>query len=328
VANITVDNGDLLIEALETGIGKTTTIRYNLAGFEELTKNITVKDIDLVLDLSPLTGTFLAKETAFKLDAVLTPTQEGARAEILWSALPAGVVDISPDGTITRNAEYVYTEDEIIITITAKSVTDPEAQEVATIMVENPNKGLKYITDLSSFNQVMTSSNSDANIYLMADIDLGGKVYSGSIMPSDFNGYFHGNGHKISNFTATGVFGSISGTVENLAVVGNMIGTQRGFLAFHIIAGATVKNIFIDVTFKRPSTYVAGLGLLGKASNVIIIARNPDGIPVDQVYGGLVQGGTCTDVILNVTGSNVSVGGSGICQDRGSAQNQQHFCQF
>lgn len=311
VAKITSENGYLLVEALETGIGKSTNVRYNLNGYNELVKSVTVKDIDLELDLSPLMGTFPSKDLEFKLDVVLTPNQEGTRAEILWSSSPAGVINISQNGTITRNADYVYNNDEILVTITAKSAIDPEAQKIATILVENPKKGIKYITDIDSFNQVMTSSNSDATIYLMTDIDLGGKIYSGSIMPSDFNGHFHGNGHKIYNFTAAGLFGSITGTVENLALIGTMIGSQRGFLAFHITTTATVKNIFIDVTFKKPSSYVAGLGLLGKASNAIIIAKNPDGILVDQVYGGFVQGGIGTDVILNVSES-ISTGGSGI----------------
>lgn len=313
VAKITVNNGEVLVEALETGVGKTTTIRYNLQGFPELTKTVTVKDVDLTLELSPLSGTLLAKDTEFRLNVTLTPTQEGERAKIIWTATPLGVVNISEDGVITRNPEYVYSEEEILISVEAKSYIDPEAKQVASILVESPTKGIKYITDLNSFNQVMTSQNSNATIYLMTDIDLGGKVYSGSIMPSDFHGHFHGNGHKISNFTAAGLFGSIYGTVENLALEGIMIGSQRGFLAFHIVAGATVRNIYINVTFKRPSTYVAGLALLGTASNVIIIAKNPDGILVDQVYGGFVQGGTGTNVFLNATGS-ISIGGMGIAK--------------
>lgn len=312
VAKITVEDNNLLIEALETGVSRSTLIRFNLPGYQELVKKVIIKDIDLTLTLSPLTGTFLFNDSEFKLNATLSPVQEGERAEIIWESSPSGIVNISKDGTITRNESYSYTDDEVLVTVTATSAIDPEAKKAATILVENPQKGIKFITDLESFNKVMASASRDAEIYLMADIDLEGKIYPGAIMANDFNGHFHGNGHKIHNFTAAGVFGSISGTVENLAISGTMVGSQRGFLAFHITENANVKNLLIDVTFKKPSSYVSGLGLNGKASNVIVIANNPDGIPMDQVYGGFVQVGTGTNVIFYNEGNNINAGGSGI----------------
>lgn len=327
---VTRNDNTILIEALETGIGHSTTIRFKLEGYPDIVKSITVKDVDLVLSLSPLTGTLLFNENSLKLNVTLSPEQTGDRAKVSWEISPQDIILINDEGLITRNPDYVYDQDEVLVSITAKSLIDPEATKTATIMVENPKKGIKIINDLDSFNRIMTSNNNNATIYLESNIDLEGKVYSQPIMNADFNGHFYGNGYTISNFEGPGLFGSISGTVENLSINGTMAGTQRGFLAFHIVNNAVVKNILIDVTFKNTSAYVAGLALVGNGSisNIIVIANNPNNIAQDQVSVDFVQGGTASNLIAYVKTGNVSAKTSGTIRNENDMKKISTYVNF
>lgn len=305
-------NGQMIsIKAKSLDEFLTTTISFSVIGYPTITKTITIKPEDISLEVSPLYGTFLAKETTYTITHTITPIQPEDKNKVDYVVSIEGIIQIE-EGIVTRDPSYEYSEDQVSLTITVIPLIDPEAKQIINLIVENPLKGLKFITDIASFDKVMTQANNDSIIYLMNDIDLEGRVYNGQIMSGDFSGHFHGNGYTISNFTASGVFGSIIGTVENLSIKGNMIGSQRGFLAFHITG--KVQNIFIDVTFKKPSQYVGGLALVvnsSDVSNLIILARNKETIQVDMVYGACVQRGNLTDVILYKEGS-LNNGGSGI----------------
>lgn len=297
-----------IIKAKTSGLSKSTYIRYNLPSYGEIKRLITVKDIDLTLNLTPLTGIFKYNETSFKLTTSLEPVQTLERSKTRFHSSVEGLVDVSEDGVVTRNPDYIFENDEVHTYITAISEIDPEAKMTMSLLVENPKKGIKYIKDVESFNEIMNAKNREAEIYLESDIDLQGKVYNDAIMPSDFNGHFHGNSYKIYNFTAPGLFRNLNGTVENLHISGTMIGSQRGFIAIYMGSQAVARNLLIEVTFKKPSAYVSGVSLVGQASNIIIIGYNPDGIPLDQVTGSFVQTGTASDIYLYRHTNNIRPG--------------------
>lgn len=297
-----------IIKAKTTGLSKSTYIRYNLPGYGEIKRLITVKDVDLTLNLSPLTGIFKFNETSFQLTTSLEPVQTPERSKIRYQSSVEGLIHISEDGVITRNHDYLFESDEVLTTITATSKVDPEAKKTMSLLVENPKKGIKYIRSVEAFNEVMNAKNKDAQIYLETDIDLQGRVYNDAIMPADFNGHFHGNGYKIYNFTAPGLFRNLNGTVENLHFSGTMIASQRGFIAIYMGSQAVLKNLLIEVTFKKPSAYLSAISLVGQASNVIVIGYNPDGIPLDQVSGSFVQTGTLSDGYLFRQSNNINPG--------------------
>ena len=313
IIDMVVNGDEVTLTAINTTMYQSTYVVFSLPGYPPIKKMVTVKPEDVTLTINPIVGTLFAKEESLTITYEMTPTQTGDNNKVLYSVSPEGVIDIQ-DGVITRNPSYVFEDDQIIVNIEVIPLIDPEASKVASITIENPLKGLKYITDVASFNRVMTAANNDSTIYLMNDIDLGGKVYSGQIMPGNFGGSFHGNGYKIHNFTAAGLFGTITGTVEHLMVEGNMSGSQRGFIGFHMTSTAIIRNVFIDVTFLKPSAYVAGLALMsqGSVSDIIMIARNPEMIQADMVYGGFVQGGTVDNVILHTVGGSIRNGAVGI----------------
>lgn len=297
VAEIRQEGSKVYIKALETGLGKSTLIRFKLDGYDDLTRVVSIKEEDLTITLNSDRPTLGFKESELMLTYVINPKQPEEKNKVKWEVSPAGIVIIDEVGRLTRNPFYEYLEDSVMTTITVQSLSDPDAKSSVIINVENPQKGTKYIYDIDSFNSVMKSSNLEADIYLTADIDLEGSIYNRTILPGNFRGHFHGNGYTISNFSAEAIFGSISGTVENLGIQGVMIGTQKGLLAERIENGAIVKNLLVDVTFSN-STYAAAIALLGNASNVIVITSNPNKIGLDQVYAFTVQSGTANNVFF------------------------------
>lgn len=299
VAAITQEGAKVTIEALESGISKSTIIRFTMNGFIDITRKVTVKDVDLELDANLSNQTLTASTESTTVSYTITPEQTGDRNNVVYSADPADVVIISATGVITRNPNYRFLDDEVLVNITVSSVIDPEASKTLNLVVENPLKGVRFISDVETFNQVMTSANNSSIIYLVADIDLGGRVYTNTIMPGHFNGSFNGNGYTISNFTAPSIFGEVSGKIENVGFVGNMTGSQRGFLTEKIASNGIVRNILLDITFILPAgSYAAGISLFGNVSNAIIISTNQSNTPIDQAYGVTIQSGTSNNVFL------------------------------
>ena len=116
---------------------------------------------------------------------------------------------------------------------------------------------------------------------LIKNIRLNGKAFTpiGS-KTNEFSGVFDGNGFVISNFTITvadsylGVFGYVTGTIENLGVQGtiNVSGTTSNAYA-GLLAGystGTIQNCFATgtVTLSSPNTTHAG-GLVGCSEGTI-----------------------------------------------------------
>ncbi len=313
VATIEQTGGVVTITALETGVGKTTTVTFTLGDFEPLTRTVTVKDIDLEVELDQILITMAVGVDEAKLTATVVPEQTGEDAEVTWTANPVGVINIAADGTITRNTEYVFAADEVSVTVTATSKRDPEASTSATVVVESPTKGQRIISNKAEFEAVMQgSANNAAHITLTANIDLEGKVYNGTIMSGIFSGTFNGNGYTISNFSAHGVFYEISGTVENVKIVGTNTGTNTGLVATRILATGILRNAIIDVTHTSAGDETAAIALFGRAEFVIIISRNLTGDTVRR-KSAYVQAGA-TNYANQVFNYNAvgTVGASGV----------------
>lgn len=323
VATISQDGAQVTITALESGLGKTTTISFTLNDYPSVSRTVTVKDVDLSITLTASVTTLSFKVESLQLTYTITPPQDNN--EVIYTTSPSDVVLISEEGVLTRNPNYTYVDDTVLVTVSVQAVKDPEAIASIFLTIENPTKGIKHITDLDSFNKVMQKGNLEAEIYLMADIDLGGRIYNGFVFPGDFGGHFYGNGHTISNFTATSLFQNIYGTVENLKVVGIMNGGQAGLLSERIMNG-TVRNIIIDVTFTN-KPYSAGVSLFGNASNVVIFTSNPNGLPLDQVYGFTVQAGIGTNVFI-YNRNNLTNGRGGVIKTEQQIKSSDTYTSF
>ena len=89
-----------------------------------------------------------------------------------------------------------------------------------------------------------------------------------------FAGNFNGNGYTISGLSikkstfGVGLFESVSGTIENLNLVGEIsVNHRAGALAYYLKSG-TVRNIVskVDITLTNTSTVYTG-GIIGTASD-------------------------------------------------------------
>ncbi|MBN3489887.1 Ig domain-containing protein [Acholeplasma equirhinis] len=311
VASITQEGAKVTITALETGVGKSTTVTFTIDGFEPLTRTVTVKDIDLEIDLDVVFMTMLKDQQTAKLTATLTPEQQGEAAEIIWTVNPVGIITVAPDGTISRVEGYTFTDDEVSVSVTATSKRDPEAKISAIVVVESPTKGIKNISTKEEFLAVFSNpANGSATITLLADIDLGGQTFASQIMAAGtFSGHFNGNGYAIKNFTAPGVFGVVTGTIENLAVIGKITGMQRGLIAIRTEQSGIIRNLYIDITHPVSSDETAAIGLFGSASFVIIISRNEKNDNI-RTHAGFVQTGTVTNVFNYNAQNSVSTKGA------------------
>src|SRR5690606_33506243 len=109
-----------------------------------------------------------------------------------------------------------------------------------------------------------------------------------------FSGHFNGNGYEIKNFSAPGIFGVVTGTVENVAIIGTMTGNQRGLIATRTEQGGIIKNIYIDITHAANTDESAAIALFGTAENVIITSRNLKADTI-RTHAGFVQTGTITN---------------------------------
>lgn len=148
-------------------------------------------------------------------------------------------------------------------------------------------------------------------INLDADIDLDGVIWSpigqyvnenGKTTGQIFAGTFNGNNHTISGLgievdtskvTTYGMFGKVSGTIENLnlaectvtGVLGNRVGSLVGSLA-----GGTLSNVCSDVTIDVTANYVGGLvGIIeGTAKGTIDNCQVTGSVAGNKHVGGLV----------------------------------------
>lgn len=122
-----------------------------------------------------------------------------------------------------------------------------------------------YITKESQIN-VLRSVAIDGYVELGADIDL----LNESLVATSarFGGVFDGKGYSIKNANLNkmntsnqaGFFGSISGTIKNVAFVNTTLtGVQGGALACRVSKGAVIENVYISVSFVGGTNHSGGI---------------------------------------------------------------------
>jgi hypothetical protein len=137
--------------------------------------------------------------------------------------------------------------------------------------------------ELALLSQRVKDGETFSGVYfrLVKNISLNGKAFTPIGSKTDkFSGVFDGNGFVISNFTVTvaesylGLFGYVTGTIENLGVQGtiNVSGTTSNAYA-GLVAGystGTIQNCFANgtVTLSSSNTTYAG-GLVGYSEGTI-----------------------------------------------------------
>jgi len=157
---------------------------------------------------------------------------------------------------------------------------------------------------------------------LMVDIDmsdLAGAAFNviGTGTFEAFNGVFDGNGHTISNFRLTsvgqrytGLFGYVTGQVENLGLVNpnifatggtGYVGSLAGYLEKGIITGCYAKNASIS------GDHTVG-GLVGWAGARVVDCSTSGTVSGDSYVGGLT--GLVADGTVTRCYSNASVWGN------------------
>jgi hypothetical protein len=139
----------------------------------------------------------------------------------------------------------------------------------------------------------LSSCQWDKHFTLTADIDLSGRRWTGSVIPS-FSGVFDGDGHILSGLTiaggdSLGLFGQLaSGAyVKNLGVVDvNMIGSGVG------VGGLVGRNVSGTVTHCFSTGHVSGNGrvggLIGSNDGEVSWCYSTCGVGGDQYIGGLL----------------------------------------
>ena len=155
---------------------------------------------------------------------------------------------------------------------------------------------------------------------LTADIDLGeyaGAAYNiiGTAALESFSGVFDGNGHTISNFSLTssrpfytGLFGYVSGRIENLGLInpnifaqGSRVGSLVGYLDQGTITGCYAKGAGVS-----GDDYIGGLA--GLSAGMIANCYSSGSVLGDAHVGGLV--GQIGDGTLNASYSKANVLGN------------------
>ena len=182
-------------------------------------------------------------------------------------------------------------------------------------MDENGVFHIKTAEQLVAFAQYVKVGNKDANAELEADIDMTGVAWTPicqtvsfhdtAATDTGYSGTFDGNGHTISNLTVTGksgatysygLFGTVSGTVENLGMVnytytmGAAGDTRAGSIAGQVLTGGTITNCYSVghsiTTNSNIAGGIAGCNYGGTISNCYALNGSVSGY--DTRWGGVV----------------------------------------
>ncbi len=141
---------------------------------------------------------------------------------------------------------------------------------------------------------------------MTADIDLGDQVFSESVVPQRFIGYFDGGGHSVSNFTITGnndglgLFKLLSGTISGLGVKSCSI-TGSGHYHGALVGTISQGNIY--------QCFAEGVQVNG--TNCV------GGLVGNNYYGSVTE---CYTSGVEITGSS-QVGGLCGMHNRGTITN-------
>lgn len=268
------------------GVGEATiTARYATVN---ATCTVKVKEELLTVKLSQDSVTFNDLEPV-TLTATIEPAQEGDDAKVTWSVVQGDdIVTVDPEtGVVTPTGKYGTA------VVRATSVKDPDAYADCEIDVPDPYADWLVVSDRESFEAAFATGNEEAKIYLAGDVDLGGAVYTTTLMGS-FNGTIDGRGYELMNFTAAQFFGNSIGAnavIENLAITCTMSGTNtHGGLLANYISGI-IRNCRFDVTMDSSFgewTNIFGCNANGATISDTIVLADYSG-SANNVYAGVEQ---------------------------------------
>jgi uncharacterized protein YjdB len=244
----------------------------------------------------------------YQLTATVTPNLAEGDDEVTWSVQSGTAVTVGITGLVTAGGTAGTA------TVRATSVKDPSAFADCVVTVSNPYAGWIAISSKATFTSAMVAGNVAKNMYLTADIDLTGQVYTGAIMTGTFTGIFDGCGYTVSNFTVqSGMFGVFNGTIRSVAITCTIQNANHfGVIAQWLESKAVVQDVLFDVTFASTQTNQAVLGrnlVTGAAiKNVIILTNNPSNTG-SQFATSVQGGGTFTQVFFcNYSGTVTGTG--------------------
>ena len=136
----------------------------------------------------------------------------------------------------------------------------------------------------------------DGNYALVGDINMANTGSFASIGPSGdpFVGSLDGLGHSISNLSGGSLFGTVSGTVQNLALVGAAVAATAatanasgtGILAGSTSSTAVIENSSTDGTLSAPGVTIVG-GLVGSNAGTISDSYSTANVVGNSSVGGL-----------------------------------------
>lgn len=301
----TVEEG--LVKAI--GVGNAViTAKY---GSAQATCDVLVKQAMLTLELSE-TQKQLGMGESFTLSVTITPEQSGDNARVIWSVMSGNdIVSVNDEGVVTSLGKA----GDAVVRVT--SALDADFYAECTVHVPAPYEDWIAIGDAASLRRAFSSGNETKNMYLTADIDLGGEALVSTL--ESYSGIFDGCGHSITDFRCGILFGRASGAQGGLQADGIVrrlslqctlsdLGGNLGLFGMEM--GGTVENCFIDVTFGTTdyqSVFARNALSSSKVTNTIIVIRNPNN--TQFVFGGTVQGGGTWQNVYCTDGGSVNVNG-------------------
>ncbi|UCC22123.1 MAG: hypothetical protein JSW23_10030 [Planctomycetota bacterium] len=154
--------------------------------------------------------------------------------------------------------------------------------------------------------------NYDKHYKLMADIDVGGYIWTGFNIIGNYNypfeGVFDGNGHTISNFTcdsngtdSVGLFGFIhdaNAEVKNLGLIEPCINGGNGYCAGSLVGtlwSGTVRGCYVKAGSVTGNAFIGGL-----------VGRNDWGLVAECYAESRVSGSSIVGGLVGQTSATVS----------------------
>ncbi len=277
----TVENG--LVTAISGGEAVITAKN----GSAEATCTVHVKPFTISLSESEHT---LPSGESFVLTVQTDPAQTETPS-ILWSVTEGEEIVSVTEGTVVSlgpSGEAV---------VRAAYEGDPEIFAECVVTVPAPYADWIAISDAASLRSALSSGNETKNMYLTADIDLGGENLNSTL--AYYSGTFDGCGHSITNFSCGVLFGNGAGkglmeggTVKRLSLTCTLSDLGGNLGLFGMEMGGSVENCFFDITFgtvQWQAVFARNCTDSASVSNTIIVTHNPAG--TSYVFAGTTQGG-------------------------------------
>ncbi len=159
-------------------------------------------------------------------------------------------------------------------------------------------------------NQARTQTGSaDAKYELVNSVNMSGKNYgTGSKLAGDFAGVLEGNSHAIFNLmftgttTNTGVFATVSGTIQNVDFVNTSLTAGSGWLYGLItsLAGGQLLNV------RHLGMYVKGAGCAGLALASSADARIENCVVSGEFINGTSGGATMAGLVADAVNTTIT----------------------